>query len=149
MPEAEIKTCREFLSQINILKEAEIAGSIEGVSAMHDITEGGLATAAKELSIAGQHRLRIDMDKIPVFPQTEKISELLGIDPMGLIGSGSLLICCRKPSTRHLIEQIQNTGIRVTCIGEVLESGEGIRAVRGEKAADWPSFEVDEITRLF
>jgi HAD superfamily hydrolase (TIGR01509 family) len=149
MPEAEIKTCQRFLSQISILKEAEIAGHMEGVSAMHDITEGGLATAARELSIAGRHRLRIAVDQIPVLPQTAKISELLGIDPMGLIGSGSLLICCRKPSTRRLIEQIRNAGIQVTCIGEVFESGEGIHAVKEGNAADWPSFEVDEITRLF
>jgi len=96
MSPSDIETCKQFLSQISILSEAEIAGGTDGVRAMHDVTEGGLATAARELSIAGQHRIRIDMDQIPVFPQTRQISRLLGIDPMGLIGSGSLLICCRK-----------------------------------------------------
>ncbi|MBW1960527.1 MAG: HAD-IA family hydrolase [Deltaproteobacteria bacterium] len=149
MSEADIENCRRFLSQISILTEAKIAGSTQGTSAMHDVTEGGLATAVKELAIAGRHRIRIDMERIPVFPQTQRISEILGIDPMGLIGSGSLLICCRKSSAEGLIEKIQAEGIRITHIGEVLEPGQGIEAVKNGKRVRWPCFEVDEITRLF
>ena len=146
---SEIKTCRSFLSRIAILKEAAIAGRTKGVSAMHDITEGGLATATKELSAAGKHRIRIDMDRIPIFPETERLSRLLGIDPLGLIGSGSLLICCRKSAAADLITKIQDAGVQVTGIGEVLDSGDGIDAVTKEGSAEWPSFEVDEIARLF
>lgn len=149
MIETDIETCKQFLSQLSILKEAEIAAKVDGVSAMHDITEGGLATALNEMSVAGRHRIKVDMNRIPIFSQTEKISHLMGIDPMGLIGSGSLLICCRKDDTDRLIKQIQNAGIKVTCIGEVTESGQGIEAERSGKAAPWPCFEVDEITRLF
>ena len=116
---------------------------------MHDITEGGLATAVRELSIAGQHHICIDFEQIPVYPQTREISRLLGIDPMGLIGSGSLLICCRKSTCPHMMKQIQEAGIQVTCIGEVLEPGQGISAIQTGKPVNWPSFEVDEITRLF
>ena len=149
MTETDIETCKQFLSQISILKEAQIAAGVDGVSAMHDITEGGLATALNEMSVAGRHRIKVDMNRIPIFPQTEKISRLMGIDPMGLIGSGSLLICCRKNDTDRLIKQIQDAGIKVACIGEVMESGQGIEAERIGRPVPWPSFEVDEITRLF
>ena len=63
---------------------------------MHDVTEGGLATALEELSIAAEHRIRINIDAIPVFAETRKICRLFNIQPLGLIGSGSLLICCRQ-----------------------------------------------------
>ena len=149
MPESDIETCRQFLCRIGILKEAEIAVRTGGVSAMHDVTEGGLATAVQELSFAGQHRIRVYMEKIPIFPQTEKISELLGIDPLGLIGSGSLLICCRKTVSNKLVKRIQDAGIQVACIGEILEPGQGISAIKNGKPAEWPRFDVDEITRLF
>jgi hydrogenase maturation factor len=86
---------------------------------------------------------------IPVYRQTENICRLLNIDPLGLIGSGSLLICCRNDEAEHLMSRIQGAGIDVTCIGEVLEPGRGIKAVKQEKPASWPCFEVDEITRLF
>ena len=149
MSETELEECRQFLSAVSILEEAKIAGRSGRVSAMHDITEGGLATALKELSIAGGHRIRVDMEKIPVYPQTEKICRLLGINPIGLIGSGSLLICCRKDYAENLLTRINDAGIGVICIGEVLEAGRGIEAVSKAGQVEWPSFEVDEITRLF
>ncbi len=149
MSKTEIETCRQFLSSIGILEEAKIAGSFKGVSGMHDITEGGLATALLELSIAGEHRIRVEMDRIPVFPQTRKICRLLQIDPMGLIGSGSLLISCRGNIAEPLMAGIRDAGIDVTRIGEVIDPGRGIDAVDPEGPVPWPSFEVDEITRLF
>jgi len=145
----EIEVCKQFVSSISILKEAEISGRFGHVRAMHDVTEGGLATALDELSIAGGHRLRVDMDKIPVFPQTEKICRLLNIDPLGLIGSGSLLICCNSNVHQDLMIQIRKANIYVTCIGEVIEKGRGIEALSNNTPVKWPCFEVDEIARLF
>jgi len=148
-PETEIEKCSMFLAIISILKEAQIAARSEGISAMHDVTEGGLATALMELGVAGHHRIRVDMDSIPVFPETKKICRMLDIDPLGLIGSGSLLICCKKNFSDNLITAIREAGIDVTCIGEVLEEGQGVDAVKQAKRVDWPTFEADEITRLF
>jgi hydrogenase expression/formation protein HypE len=149
MTESEIETCRQFLSSLSVIEEAKIAAGSTEVSAMHDITEGGVSTALEELSIACGHKIKIDMGKIPVFPLTEKICRLLDIHPAGLIGSGSLLICCRKGHAEKLMADVRDAGIDVTCIGEVLAAGRGIEAVKQGKPAEWPRFEVDEITRLF
>ena len=149
MNDAEIETCRGFLSDISIIPEAKTAAQFPEINAMHDITEGGLATALEELSIAGGHRIRIDFEKIPVFPETRKVCRLLDIDPLGLIGSGSLLICSQANAYQKVMEAIGDVGVEVTCIGEVLETGQGIEAVKRGKHIDWPSFKVDEITKLF
>jgi HAD superfamily hydrolase (TIGR01549 family) len=79
--ETEIEQCRQFVSSISILEEAKIAVLSKGVHGMHDITEGGLSTALNELSIAGGHKIRVNMDWIPIYPQTERICRLLGIHP--------------------------------------------------------------------
>ncbi|GBC62238.1 hypothetical protein DENIS_3207 [Desulfonema ishimotonii] len=149
MAESEIAHCRQLLSQISILDEARIAAQSGAVSAMHDVTEGGLASAFRELGVAGGHRLRVHMENIPVFPQTRTMCELLELHPLGLIGSGSLLICCREAHCKQLIADIFRAGVQVTYIGEVLEAGEGIEALREGQPAEWPEFEVDEIARLF
>ncbi len=149
MSENEIEECRDFLSHISILKEAQIARQSPGTSAMHDITEGGIATALEELSFAGNHKIMIDMDKIPIFFQTEKICRLLNINPLGLIGSGSLLICCRGDYCEKLLRDIRKSDTDVSVIGEVTEEGEGIEAKLGGNPVEWIKFEVDEITRLF
>jgi hydrogenase maturation factor/beta-phosphoglucomutase-like phosphatase (HAD superfamily) len=149
MNKSEIDAGRRFLASISILTEARIAADSEATSAMHDVTEGGLATALEELSIAGGYRIKIDMDAIPVFAQTRRICQLLEVDPLGLIGSGSLLICCRESACEDLKAAIGKAGIDVTCIGEVQQPGQGIIAEKNNQPAAWPRFETDEITRLF
>lgn len=148
IPEPVIEKCKKFLDRISILKEAEIASKSGMTSAMHDITEGGLATALTELSIAGGHKLCINMERIMVFPETMKICKLLQIDPMGLIGSGSLIICCKPEAESYLIKEISSANIPVACIGKVMDPGRGIDARRNGKIEKWPFFEADELTRL-
>ena len=145
----EINHCSRFLDNISVMVEANIAAATSGISAMHDITEGGLATALEELSIATGHQIKIFAEKVPIFPETSRLCGLLDIDPLGLIGSGSLLICCRDKSSDKLMKKIGDAGIEVTCVGEVMDSGQGVRAVKGKSQVDWPSFKVDEITKLF
>jgi hydrogenase expression/formation protein HypE len=149
MAKSDIEACKQLLSAISILEEAKIAGDSGWAMAMHDVTEGGLATALVELSIAGGYRIQINMDDIPVFELTEKICGLLHIDPLGLIGSGSLLICCRPDKSDPLMKKIKTAGINIARIGEVLEAGCGIEPVSQRGTAIWPSFEADEITRLY
>ena len=146
---SEIDHCRHFLDRISIINEAKIAAQSPGTAAMHDVTEGGLATALSELSAAGAHKIRVDMDQIPVYPETQKVCDVLDIHPLGLIGSGSLLICCRNTESQKLMQRIEAAGIMISCIGEVMDSGQGIQAYRGNKQMSWPSFEADEITKLF
>jgi hydrogenase expression/formation protein HypE len=151
MTSGEIERCRDFLTNpgISIRKEAEIAASSGTVTAMHDVTEGGLSTALEELSIAGRHRIRVFADRIPILDETAKIGRLLGIQPLGLIGSGSMLIRCAAAASDSLIKSIRIAGIDATWIGEILEEGTGIEVVNreGEKVA-WPRFEVDEVARF-
>ena len=149
MAAKEIDRCSRFLDRISVIAEAKIAAATPGTSAMHDVTEGGLATALEEMSIAGRNKIKIDLDKIPVFPGTRKICRLLDIDPLGLIGSGSLLICCRKMGYEKLMADVGDAGIEIACIGEVMDSGQGVNAYKKNRPVSWPAFEVDEITKLF
>jgi hydrogenase maturation factor/phosphoglycolate phosphatase-like HAD superfamily hydrolase len=149
MTSTEIDRCSRFLDNISVMAEAKIAAETMGTSAMHDVTEGGLATAIEELSIAGGHKIKIYIDKVPVFPETRKIGGLLDIDPLGLIGSGSLLICCRKEGCDKLMASIRDAGIEIASIGEISDRGQGVNAYRRKRQVNWPAFEVDEITKLF
>jgi hydrogenase expression/formation protein HypE len=145
----EVDACQAFQSMISILPEARIAWVNGGVSALHDVTEGGIATALAELSLAGGRGLRIQRNRVPVYPQTRRMADILGIDPLGLIGSGSLLICCRPQYARQLVGDLEKSGIAVADIGEVTIAEEGIEALENGRSVPWPRFDVDEITRLF
>jgi hydrogenase expression/formation protein HypE len=152
MSEAEIERCRGFLLDpgISVLREARIAAQSGSVSAMHDITEGGLATALRELSSAGSHRIRVYCDRIRIYRETEALCRVLGLNPLGLIGSGSLLIVCNSSATEGLMAALGAAGIDAVCMGEVLQGETGVEAVdQNGNQVPWPDFEVDEITRLF
>ncbi len=152
MPVHEIEKCRQLLVEpgISVLKEASIAAKFKGVTAMHDVTEGGLSKALEELSIAGKHRIRIYHERIPILKETKYLCSLLCIHPLGLIGSGSMLISCVPETTETLLQAIWRAGIEATHIGEALESGEGVEACSDDgEIIQWPHFDVDEITRLY
>jgi hydrogenase maturation factor len=146
---SEIEAAKQFLSHIPILKEARIAARGHGVTGMHDATEGGVATAISELAQISGHKITVHVDTIQCRPLTQKICRLLDIDPLGLIGSGSLLICCPPDKSRHLVQTLRTAGIEAAVIGEVRPEAGGVEAFRKGKPVDWPDFEADEITRLF
>jgi len=148
LSQAQIASGIKLKEEIGIVKEAMIAAEHGGISAMHAVTEGGLATAITELSIAGNQKLRIHMEKIPFYPMTEIFCKKLHLDPLGLIGSGMLLICCRKEVCPELIEKVKSAGIDITCIGEVGQPGVGVEAFKKGEKTTWPSFQADEITRV-
>jgi hydrogenase maturation factor len=108
-----------------------------------------LATALAELSFAGGSKIAVDMETIPIPELTRRICGAVGIDPLGLIGSGSLLICCRPEHAERLCRKIRSKGIDTTPIGRVLEAGKGVEAFKNGRPASWPTFEVDEITKLY
>ena len=149
----EVEQCRRFLTDpgISILPEAEIAADSKEVRALHDVTEGGVATAVRELGAAGGHRLRVYPDRIPVLGPTARICKLLDLNPLGLIGSGSLLIACGPEGCPGLSRNLHEAGIPVACIGEVLQEGSGIEPLEkeGGRPVPWPAFEADEIARLY
>ena len=144
-----IQKAAAFLERIGVIEEARIAADHSGTSAMHDVTEGGLATALYEISCAGKHRIRIHVDRISVFPETDAICRLLRLHPLGLIGSGSLIICCREAGVDDLLKRLRQSGIETACIGQVIAAGRGIEALDNGKPAHWPAFDADELTRLF
>lgn len=148
MTSEEIRRCAAFLEDISILEEARICHASDAVTALHDVTEGGLATAVRELGAAGGYRLRVDMAAIPVYPETARVCEVTGLDPFGLIGSGSLLIVCHPSGVADLAAEIERRGVSVTEIGEVLEPGSGIEAWKNGVLAEWPQFDRDEVSRL-
>jgi hydrogenase expression/formation protein HypE len=88
------------------------------------------------------------MENIPVYPLTQKICSLLSISPLGLIGSGSLLICCKRDYVARLMKDVRDASIEVTAIGQVA-AGSGVEATKNGEPSTWPSFPADEIVRLF
>ena len=133
---------------ISVVAAARVAVESGGVTAMHDPTEGGLATALWEVAEACGHGLDVDASTVTVLPETEAVCRVLDIDPWGLIASGSLLIMVRPEAESNLLRRLAAAGFDPAVIGRV-SVGEGVTLRDGSGVSPLRTFERDEIARVF
>ena len=148
---AMVRKAKAFLRSpgISILPEAEIACELASVHAMHDPTEGGIATALHELATAAGVGLRIDHDRITVLPEGRALCEAFGLDPLGTLASGSLLRTLGAAEAGIVIHALAREQIDSHFIGQVVPREQGVMLVEGTRQWPQPTFPRDEIARLF
>jgi len=147
----DLDTAARFLHEpgISVVRDARIAAQAGGVTAMHDPTEGGVATALIEMALAAGVGLRVAGDRIPVDPAAAPICAHFGIDPLGTLSSGALLIGVHPDGVDAVLRGLAASGIPATDIGRAVPSIEGMLY----EAADGSTgpvlaFEQDEIARI-
>ena len=150
-PAEVIRQARDYLERpgIGVLREAVAACDAGGVHAMHDPTEGGVATGLWELAEATGLGIRVDESRIPVLEPGGALCRHFGLDPLGTISSGSLLIVAAPERADAVREAVEAGGVRCVDIGEMRPGGEGAVLVRGGREAPMPTFPSDEITKLW
>ncbi len=142
--------CVDFLKNpgISVLPEARAASRVQGVHAMHDLTEGGLSAALHELADASGNGFVVDRESIHVFRETGALCAKYGIDPLGLIASGSLLIAVDGDNERELVDAISSKGIRADVIGKLVDNGRWRKITTEDGEVDLKRYERDEILKL-
>jgi hydrogenase maturation factor len=171
---AEIDQAAAFLHDpgISVMLPAQIAAASGVVTAMHDPTEGGVATGLYELAVAAGVGIEIDLDKIPVSSLAAKLCAVYDLDPLGTIASGALLATCAPDAANSVIQQWAQAGWSGTVIGRMTrnnhdnaeyhtEQSNGMTtnpttdhqqafvALRAGKRVPFPTFAADEITKLW
>ena len=146
-----LERCQGFLYDpgISVVRDAAVATAGGAVHAMHDPTEGGLATGLWELAEAAGVGLEIDEAAIPILPETQTLCARLGLDPLGLIASGALLLAVAPGDAAAILAALEGAGISAARIGRVVERERGVVLLTGAGPRPLPRFERDEITRLF
>ncbi len=132
---------------ISIVPEALLAARM-GATAMHDPTEGGVRAGLAELAYASERGLEVDLDRIPLLPETVALCTHFGVDPLGLISSGMLLATVPEEVWPSLQQAWARSGVVGQCIGRVV-AGRGVRAFQAGKRVRWYWSEQDELARLF
>lgn len=146
-----LQRCRRMLHEpgISVLREARLAIEAGTVNAMHDPTEGGVATGIRELAGASGLGAEIDEAALPVLPETRTLCAEFGLDPLGVIASGSLLLAAPRDSARQILAAWEAAGIGGAAIGRLTTPDGGLVLRRGARRQPLPEFRRDEITRLF
>lgn len=109
---------KALTKQLSVVPEGLIAAEF-GVNAMHDITEGGLLGAVREICQASGVGAIIWEEQVPVLPLTEKITKLLGLDPLALLASGSMLMA--SSDGQGLVSKLAEQGIPAFIVGKAVQ----------------------------
>ncbi|WP_339924950.1 AIR synthase-related protein [uncultured Cyclobacterium sp.] len=115
--------------QTSSIKDALIAtGNPEekNVTAMHDVTEGGVLGAIYELATAANCGAEINEDLIPVGEVQAAVCQLFSLDPNHCIGAGAMLITCKKEQVIKIKHRLANENIDCTEIGRLTAADKGI-----------------------
>lgn len=146
----ELERARSYLFDpgISVVEAARIAREVPGVHAMHDPTEGGLATGLLEMASASGVGMHIHREAVPEFPESSRICAALGVDPLGTIASGALLIAVAADHVQEALVRLARAGVPGACIGRAVERAEGILLESDGHAAPLPTFHRDEIARV-
>lgn len=151
VPTEVIERAKEFLRQpgISVVPEAMLACELAPVHAMHDPTEGGVATALWELATASSVGLRVERERIAILPEGGRLCREFGLDPLGTIASGALLLTLAPADAATLLHACAREGIACAFVGQVVPRDEGVMLIEGTRARPMPAFPQDEITKLF
>ena len=144
LTEVEIAAAADLLDRpgISVLSAAGALRGQEGLHTLHDPTEGGVATAIRELATATGLGLKVEVDDVTVLPETSTVCEALGLDPLGLLASGGLLVVVSAEGSDEALSRLDKEGIPATVIGRLVD-GAGIF----EDLSALPVFERDELAR--
>ena len=127
---------------ISIVDAALLATDL-GASAMHDPTEGGLASGLHELAAASGCLVRVDRRRVRWFEPGRVVCVALGADPWATLASGCLLATFPQPVADVAVARLAER-FDTTVLGR-LETGRGVHDETGSEIA-WP--ERDEVARI-
>ena len=118
--------------------------------ALHDPTEGGLATALWELGAVTGCGIEADKNSVVIYPETETICEHFKIDPFGLLASGALLAVLPEGEAGRLGDKItRDLELPTSIIGVLTKEPSCVWRGDSGTTTPIPEFARDELARFF
>ena len=131
------------LPGISVVEPALLATEL-GARALHDPTEGGLATGLHELADASKLKIRLGGEPPLWFEPGRVVCDALGADPWGTLASGTLLAALPAERAGALCRELEARGVPARAIGKAV-SGRGVERSDGRPL---PRFDRDEVARV-
>ncbi|MBR6309454.1 MAG: AIR synthase family protein [Lachnospiraceae bacterium] len=135
---------KNFDKFLSVVPEAAPAVK-SGVTAMHDVTEGGVFGALWELAESSGVGLLIDLRKIPVKQETVEICNFFDINPYELMSGGSMLMTAEDGN--RLVMDLQAAGIEATIIGKCTDNNDRV-LINGEMRRFLEPAKTDELYKV-
>jgi len=145
LPAETVATAQERLDETAIVEDAIAAVDAGRVTAMHDVTEGGLTGALFEMADSAGVGFAVERERVPVGPGVEAVCGAAGVDPWHVSSCGSLLATVAPGHADAVVSALEARGTRAAVLGEVVK-GAGV-TVDDEPVSDpgadpsWAAYE--------
>lgn len=141
-----------FLNQIKSLepqmfseKELEVAKEF-GVSAMHQITSGGILAALWEIAEASGVGIEVDLKKMAIKQETIEVCEHCHLNPYQLTSAGSVLLFVERGE--ELVSRFAEEGVSAVVLGKTtMDTARVILGGEEKRYLDRPA--VDELLKIY
>ncbi|MDP2928374.1 MAG: AIR synthase family protein [Candidatus Omnitrophota bacterium] len=124
-----VKRAQDVFYQMSTVKDAAIAASVGGVTAMHDATECGVWGGLFEIAQHSRVGMCIDLNKIILQEEVRLTCECFDIDPYKSISEGTLLATADKKKAKFIVAALEKAGIPASIVGQVTERSKGMRVL--------------------
>ena len=145
----ELEEGRRVMAEVSVAPEA-LALAEQGVTAMHDVTRGGLLETLLEIAYLSELGIEIEFSRLPIPPIVLRFARAFQFDPLRMISSGTLAVTVppeRVEGVSHALEQV---GTAFAFVGQVVD-GTGVRVLQDDETIHYTEFrcEEDELARIW
>jgi hydrogenase maturation factor len=131
-----LRAADALFGSMTVVPEAVLARGFglrdDGVTSMHDATEGGVIGGLLEVAIASDNGILVERDRIPVRPEVKAVCEHVGMDPFTAISEGTLIATVVPGRADAFVEALAGAGIEAAIVGEILPPDEGRTVVTSD-----------------
>jgi hydrogenase expression/formation protein HypE len=136
--EETVRAADALFGSMTVVPEAGLARGFglrdDGVTSMHDATEGGVIGGLLEVAVASGNGIRVDRDRIPVRPEVRAVCDHVGMDPFTAISEGTLIATVVPERADGFVEALGGAGIDAAVVGEIRPPDEGRTVVTADGA---------------
>lgn len=136
-----------IVSEVRLLRKYPLL--MRKISAMHDVTEGGVLGAVFELCTAAGIGVEIAEQDLYAGKAQKSICDLFRIDPLRCVGAGSLLMTCDRSVSREVVDLLTSHGAEARIVGRTLPAEAGMKIINTAERRDLTYQETDPYWSAF
>ncbi|MGB9628731.1 MAG: AIR synthase family protein [Thermodesulfobacteriota bacterium] len=138
-----------FNPGIDVLQSAQIACESASIHSMHDPTEGGLINGLIEMAWASEKEIEVDLKKVYIYKESQILCNIFGLNPLGVIASGSLLLTISPSDLLNLEKAFRKVSIPIQVIGKVNKGPARVVVKEERSLRELKPFSRDEILKIY
>lgn len=120
------KACASFYHTSSLPDALVAVEKREQVTAMHDVTEGGVLGAIYEMALASGCGVEIQESHMPASEVQDAVCSVFHIDPLYVVGAGSMIMAVTEGTEDDVLQRLHQNGIPAVCVGHFTDKAQGL-----------------------